>query len=614
MTPFRTLTLLTALAVCQGALASPVFQTRLIVRMQPGVAPTATTAAAIVSRAAQSRFKRLAPSTVQQVRSLSGGFEVVTLNARFSDTDLAALVSTVAQDPMVASVRPDHLRHPYKTATVPDDPYFVRYQWHLRAGNGTMETIGRDESAVANLGGINVVDAWDVGTGTGTTVAVIDTGLTRHPDIDLSLGDAGYDFISSGFISGRPTDERAPGGWDTGDWTSGAPYDVPGGCATPDTAEDSSWHGTHVSGTIAELANNATGMAGVAPGARVLPLRALGHCGGYESDIADAIEWASGGHVDGVPDNAHPADVISMSLGGEGMCSADTPEAVAIQDALSRGTTVVVAAGNSGANAAGYSPSSCPGVITVGAVGIGGRRTFYSNWGSTVTIAAPGGGVYAGDAASGLLVDAGFVWSTVNTGAHEPVESTDGYAYGGMAGTSQATPHVAGTLALMIAAARSAHLPAYTPAQLKSLLVGTSRRFPVAQNPFVGAGIIDANAAIHAAAGTPLPPPLTVLSRNVPVTGEAVPPGGSTAYALDVPPGARALTLRTTGGSGDVTLYARPGGLPAADGSDATVVSRHPGNSEVVAVGAPVAGRWYVRVVGETQSAGFTVVGTFAQP
>ncbi|UPG92679.1 S8 family serine peptidase [Luteibacter aegosomatissinici] len=614
MPPFRLLPLMAALLACQSALASPAFQTRLIVRMKPGVASSATTAATVVSHAAGARQRTGTPWSIDPVRTLATGAHLVAINHTVSSQDLAALISSIAADPMVASVQPDHVWQRATAATPPDDPYFARYQWHLRAGNGAMETIGRDTKPVANLGGIDAVDAWQVGTGNGVSVAVIDTGLTHHPDLDLTLGDAGYDFISSGFISGRTTDERAPGGWDTGDWTSGPPYNTPDGCTTPDAAEDSSWHGTHVAGTIAELTNNATGMAGVAPGARVLPVRALGHCGGYESDIADAIEWASGGDVDGVPDNLHPAEIISMSLGGEGMCLPDTPEAIAIQDALARGATVVVAAGNSAANAAGYSPASCPGVITVGAVGVGGGRAFYSNWGSAVTIAAPGAGVYAGDAATGDLVDAGFVWSTVNTGTHEPIESAEGYAYGGMAGTSQATPHVAGTLALMVAAARAAHLPTQTPAQLKSLLVSTSRRFPTTQNPAVGAGIIDATAAVHAAAGVPLPPPLTVLARNLPVTNEALPQGGSSAYAIDVPNGARSLTVRTTGGSGDVTVYARVGQLPALDGSDATLVPRHPGNAEVVAASIPAPGRWFIRVVGEAQSTGFTVLGSFAQP
>lgn len=614
MTISRTLCFLVAVVSCQSAFAAQPFQTRLLVRLQPGVSATGNTAASVVTRAAQTNLRSRVPALgIKRLRTLSSGFDVVVLNAKLSESDLAALVTAVAVDPSVASVRPDHLRHP--TVDVqPDDPLFARYQWHLRPGTGAAEIVGRDQNPYANFGGVNAPAAWSLTTGTGVTVAVVDTGLTHHPDLDLSLGNAGYDFISSGFISGRPTDDRAPGGWDTGDWTSGDPYDTPGGCATPETAEDSSWHGTHVSGTIAELTNNALGMAGVAPGARVLPLRALGHCGGYESDIADAIEWASGGHVDGVPDNLHPAEVISMSLGGQGACTVDSPEAIAIQDALSRGATVVVAAGNSGADAAGFSPASCPGVITVGAVGISGKRSYYSNWGNTVTVAAPGGGVYAGDLSTGDYADAGFVWSTVNTGAHEPDETTQGYAYGGMAGTSQATPHVAGTLALMIAAARASHLPVPTPTQLKTTLISTSRRFPVVQNPTIGAGIIDANGAVHAAAGTPLPPPLNVLVRNVPVTNEALPTGGSSAYAIDIPAGARGLTLRSTGGSGDVSLYVRQRQLPVPDGSDATYASRHAGNAEVVAVSTPTPGRWYVRVVAEAQSSNFTVVGSFVQP
>jgi len=120
-----------------------------------------------------------------------------------------------------------------------------------------------------------------------------------------------------------------------------------------------------LAGTIAAVGNNATGITGVAFGAKVLPVRVLGRCGGYTSDIADAIIWASGGTVAGVPANANPARVINMSLGGSGAC--DTTTQNAINSARSRGTVVVVAAGNSNANAAQFSPASCAGVITVAA-------------------------------------------------------------------------------------------------------------------------------------------------------------------------------------------------------------------------------------------------------
>ena len=108
---------------------------------------------------------------------------------------------------------------------------------------------------------------------------------------------------------------------------------------------DSSWHGTHVAGTIAALSDNGSGVAGVAPNAKVEPLRALGKCGGYLSDIIDAITWGSGGTVAGIPANANPAEVLNMSLGGGGTCGVALQSA--IDAAVGRGTTIVVAAGNS---------------------------------------------------------------------------------------------------------------------------------------------------------------------------------------------------------------------------------------------------------------------------
>ena len=141
---------------------------------------------------------------------------------------------------------------------------------------------------------------------------------------------------------------------------------------------------------MAELTNNATGMAGVAHNARVLPVRVLGRCGGLTSDIADAIVWASGGTVAGVPANANPAEVINLSLGGSGACPAVYQDA--INGAVSRGTTVVVAAGNSSANAANFRPANCPNVISVGATRVNGGITSYSTWGAPVDLSAPGGG------------------------------------------------------------------------------------------------------------------------------------------------------------------------------------------------------------------------------
>ncbi|MEE7547807.1 S8 family serine peptidase, partial [Xanthomonas sp. Kuri4-1] len=165
--------------------------------------------------------------------------------------------------------------------------------------------------------GINVRPAWDKATGNGVVVAVIDTGITSHPDLDANIL-PGYDFISDTFVS-RDGDGRDADPSDEGDWNP-----VQGECYTtpsPSPITDSSWHGTHVAGTIAAVTNNAVGVAGTAYNAKIVPVRVLGRCGGYTSDIADAIVWASGGSVSGVPANANPAEVINMSLGGSGTCS-----------------------------------------------------------------------------------------------------------------------------------------------------------------------------------------------------------------------------------------------------------------------------------------------------
>ncbi|WP_426701244.1 S8 family serine peptidase [Rhodanobacter sp. Col0626] len=559
---------------------------------------------------------------VSYLRKLSTGAHVVRTSRKLSKAEATSLMQQIASDPAVAHVEPDVMMHaisdyraPKALAAAgftPDDPYYATYQWHLRAGDGSAELVGSDTTSYANKGGADIAKAWDLTDGTGVTVAVLDTGITHHPDLDTSLGDAGYDFTSTADVSGRTADGRAPGGWDLGDWTTTEPW-LSECTDSAHPPEDSSWHGSHVSGTIAELTNNGNGMAGSAFGAKVLPVRVLGHCGGYTSDIADAIEWASGGHVDGVPDNANPAQVISMSLGGTGVCTATDVTGTAIADAISRGTTVVVAAGNEDADAANDSPASCPGVISVAASGITGRRAFYSNYGAGVTLAAPGGGVYANDASSGDQVSAGFVWSAINGGATVPDE-TD-YTYGGMAGTSQATPHVSGTVALVVGALQAAGLPALTPGGIKSLLTSTARTFPSTPDQTIGAGIVDAYAAVNKAVGGGDDgggDGAATLINGVALTGVSGAAGDSQLYKLDVPAGARGLVLRTFGGSGDVSLYVGDGTVPTVDSHDYVAV--HSGNNESVVVTHPVASTYYLLVVGAKAFSNVAVQATYVAP
>lgn len=556
-------------------------------------------------------------------RKLATGADLVRTTRKLSAVDAQALVKQIASDPNVRHVEVDAIMQKIDDVRATDDvvpvvvndPYYQRYQWHLRPPSGAAEKIGSDTASFANKGGSNVANAWNLADGTGIVVAVLDTGITQHPDIDLSLADAGYDFVTDAFMSGRATDGRVPGGWDTGDWTTEDKYlAVNGGCIDPskgDQQEDSSWHGTHVSGTIAELTNNNLGMAGIAYKAKVLPVRVLGHCGGYTSDIADAIVWASGGHVDGVPDNKNPAQVINLSLGGGGACSTDAVTTDAIASAMSRGTTVVVAAGNEDDDASQYSPASCPGAIAVGSNGIVGKRSYYSNYGSTVAISAPGGAVYANDAASGTQVSAGFVWSAINAGTHEPA----GPSYGGMAGTSQATPHVAGTVALILSATKAAKLASPTPVQIRDLLTSTAHAFPATPDKPIGAGIVDAYAAVNKALGnTPEPPKATELKNGVALSGQSAPAGGTLAYSIVVPAGARSLALRTFGGSGDVTIYVKNGGVASASSYDYR--SAKPAtNSETVTLARPDAGTWYVTVdAGGKPFTNVTVQASFTAP
>lgn len=504
--------------------------------------------------------------STRHVRRLSAnGADVVRTSRRLDMAEAKALMAAIAADPAVESVRIDRL---LQHTAAPNDTYYATHQWDYY--NPT--------------GGINAPGAWDAGAkGDGIVVAVLDTGITKHSDLDANALE-GYDFISDAFVSGRETDDRAPGGADLGDWTTA------GMCGANSAAKDSSWHGSHVAGTVAEVTNNGIGMAGVAHNAKILPVRVLGHCGGYTSDIADAVVWASGGHVDGVPDNTQPAEVINMSLGGSGTCGPEMQ--AAIDGAVSRGTTIVIAAGNDNDDAMNHTPANCRNVITVGATGISARRAFYSNYGTRIDIAAPGGGYN-----DGANNQQNFIWSAGNEGKTVPEKET----YMGMVGTSQATPHVAGVVALV----QSAVATPMTPAQIASLLKQTARPFPAPTDRPLGAGIVDANAAVAAAKSTV---PATLLSNGVARAGVTGAAGDELMYMVAVPAGAK-LSVLTYGGTGQVKLFARAGDAPTAQSYDAT--SQRPGTNQTLTVPSTVAGLYYIKVVGVTAFSGVSIRATF---
>jgi serine protease len=212
---------------------------------------------------------------------------------------------------------------------------------------------------------------------------VLDTGYRPHADLNGGIL-PGYDYISDIFTAndgnGRDSDARDPGDWQD-----------PGACGPHDPFDlvPSSWHGTHVAGIIAARTNNARGVAGVAFNARVVPVRVLGKCGGFTSDIADGLLWAAGVPVSGTPGNANPAKVINISLGHSNSCSATMQSAV--NSARSLGASIIAAAGNSNVDASNFTPANCSGVVTVASVNRSGGKSSFSNFGWVVELAAPGG-------------------------------------------------------------------------------------------------------------------------------------------------------------------------------------------------------------------------------
>lgn len=438
---------------------------RLIVKYRSRTVTTTLDAAALTSaRVAGNR----AGVQLNHLRRTDLGAHVLRANRRLSLAVMRQMAADLkAGDPDVEYAEPDRLAQIQMT---PTDPAYS-LQWNYSEATA----------------GLNLPVAWNKSTGAGVVVAVIDTGYRSHADLAANLL-PGYDFITE-LVVANDGNARDADASDPGDAAAA------GECGSGASATASSWHGTHVAGTLAAVAGNGMGGVGVAFGAKVLPLRVLGKCGGYTSDIADAIVWASGGAVTGAPANPTPARVINLSLSGAGACDVTTQ--TAIHSARSRNTVLVVAAGNANSDAVNFFPANCAGVITVGAVGRGGARAYYSNYGSNVDVAAPGGDM------SLNLVDG--VFSTLDAGSSSPV----GDSYGYYQGTSMAAPHVAGVVALMLA-----RNPALTPDEVETRLKASVRSLPQTCTLGCGSGLVDAGLAVDAAlAGVPVTAPAPVTTQ-----------------------------------------------------------------------------------------------------
>lgn len=378
---------------------------------------------------------------------------------------------------------PNYIRKPL---LVPNDTFY-NLQWHYPA--------------------INLPQAWDITTGSksgggNVIVAVVDTGVFLfHPELVNQLVD-GYDFISD---SQNAAD---------GDGIDDDPDD-PGDSAQ---LNSSSWHGTHVAGTVAAEANNNTGdpgngVAGIAWQAKIMPVRVLGTFGGSSYDIIQAIRYAAGLSNDSNTVPAQNADVINLSLGGGGFSQASQNAYTAVRNA---GVIVVAAAGNENTSQLSY-PASYDGVVSVSATDFANNRAPYSNYGTKVDVAAPGGN-QAADLNNDGYGD-GVLSTLVDDSSGVRVAALTFYQ-----GTSMATPHVAGVFALMRAV-----YPAISPDEIDASLTAgaiTIELGVAGRDDIYGHGLIDALKAVQEAqrlanGGTPpLQPELIVATPNQLVMGQ----------------------------------------------------------------------------------------------
>ena len=348
--------------------------------------------------------------------------------------------------------------------SIPNDPLFASNgtmssgvkagQWFLRAPDPTMPSA------------IDAQRAWDRQKGSSNVVvAVLDTGVVLdHPDLVGKLL-PGYDFVSDRFAASDGT-RRDNDPSDPGDAS------VAGECNPYEPAQDSSWHGTQVAGLIAASTDNGIGVASVGRNVSVLPVRVLGQCGGYDSDIIAGMLWAGGVSSDVglgrtvVYPNAHPARVINISLGSQGTCSIAYSDA--IKQLRQRGVTVIAAAGND-VGFAVSTPANCEGVIAVTGIRHLGTKVGYSNVGPQISVAAPAGNCVnlEGPCLYPLV-------TTSNAGATIPGAHIYSDGVNITVGTSFAAPLVAATAALMLSAN-----PGLSPNDIQNIIKRTARPFPL---------------------------------------------------------------------------------------------------------------------------------------
>lgn len=423
------------------------------------------------------------------------------------------LARLLAAQPDVVYATPDRRKY---IRAVPNDPLFDR-QWFLQ---------GNEVSA------INAQGAWDVTSGSAkVVVAVVDTGVrATHEDLRDRLL-PGYDFISNEAVAGDGEGRDADPS-DPGDYLTAADLQDPffkgcGAGAQGDQPTTSSWHGTRVAGVVAATGNNSRGLAGVSWNSKILPLRVLGKCGGFDSDVIAGMRWAGGLAVPGVADNPNPARVVNLSLGSDGACSPAYQEA--IDELRSVGVVVVVAAGNS--SGAVDEPANCNGAVAVSGLRHVGTKVGYSSAGPEVALAAPAGNCANESGTAACLFQ---IPTTTNLGQTTP--TIDGYSddLNPAFGTSFSAPLVTGTAALML----SAH-PGLGRGAIVDRMIAAVRPFPQqaglptcpqadpatgqcnCTTSTCGAGMLDAREAVRAALRPEARFSSQAVDQSVQLDGEA---------------------------------------------------------------------------------------------
>jgi serine protease len=470
---------------------------RLVVgfRATPGntvikeIKPHAKTQAIHVAQAQTSRadvVSLLQRTGIAAIRSrqFAPSLHVVFLEKTLYGAEVASVLDKLRADPAVAFADVDERRYAH---ALPNDPLFVPTatasgQWYMLTPSSTTPT--------SDAAATDAVSAWGITQGSsGTVIADIDSGIRfDHPDL-LRAGFGGrllpgYDFVGQDlnatnsaplgtYLVANDGDGWDPDPSDPGDWIDST--DLMNTTVFPSkncSVENSSWHGTRVMGVLGALTNNDVGIAGMTWNPYLLPVRALGKCGGLDSDIIAGIMWSVGMTVfddsgSPVPDNPYPADIINLSLGGTGgSCPSDYQSL--LTQLTSMGVLVVASAGNESGPV--DIPGNCPGVLAVAGLRNVGTKVGYSSLGPEVGIGAPAGNCVNTTAGSPCLRS---IDTTVNEGLTTP--AANGYTdqTNTNLGTSFSAPIVSGIAALMRAA--NANL---TPPQLIARIQGSATPFP----------------------------------------------------------------------------------------------------------------------------------------